>query len=376
MTLGLLLIFLSLAVFLYYAIFVLSTRKGLLSLTPQPPSGKTPLISVVIAARNEQETLGTCLHSVLNQDYPRDRMEIILVDDGSNDKSLAIAEEIKADDSRLRVITMSEPDDHRLSRKPVALARGIRDAKGEIILLTDGDCVVPKTWVRSMANAFDEKTAFVAGPVQELSSSTVISKLSQLEFLGLIGVSAGLIANGTPIICNGANIAFRREAFEAVGGYGESGFCDDEVLMHRINGRGIGSIRYSIDKGSIVATRAPDSLSAFWKQRTRWASKRGHYEDRWILLRLATLYFALALLFFLGVAALFEPAFLPPFLLLFAGKLFVDFLALSTSGRVFSAHIHPMYFGIAGLLHVPYILIAAVVGQFSSLEWKGKQIRG
>jgi cellulose synthase/poly-beta-1,6-N-acetylglucosamine synthase-like glycosyltransferase len=376
MTFELLFFCLTLLFFLYYVGFVLSAREGLLKLKPGPSSSRNPFVSVVIAARNEQATINECLQSVLKQDYPENRMEIILVNDRSTDNSASIAEDIAARDPRLTVMNVTDGEVNGQSRKPVALAKGIHIAKGEIILTTDGDCTVTSNWIHSMVSSFGEKTVFVAGPVQEVASARLISKLSQLEFLGLVGISAGLIANGNPIICNGANIAFRRKSFEDVGGFGDSGFCDDDVLMQRMKSRRIGEIRYSVEKGSVVSTQAPDSFSTFWKQRIRWASKRGHYEDRRILLKLVGLYCAFVLLFILGIVSFFSPGLFIPFLVLLGIKLFVDFSALRASGNMFGVQVHPLYFGIAQILHVPYIVAAAFAGQFSSLEWKGQQIRG
>ena len=377
MTWELLILILTICFFFYYCFFVLSTRKGLRTLVKPQAISERPFVSVLISARNEQETLSACLESVLCQDYPVDTMEVILVDDGSTDNTSSIAKKFASLDTRLRLLILPNAYDNPKSRKPAALAAGIQMAKGEIILTTDADCVVGREWISSMIHSFDSATAFVAGPVQELPSSHLISRLSQIEFLGLIGTSAGLIANGKPIICNGANVAYRRTSFFEVNGYGTSpGFCDDEVLMHRIKSRGLGSIRYSIDSRSMVTTNAPSSLIAFWKQRIRWASKRGHYEDNGILLRLTGLYMFFLFLMILVVTSFVSPYLFPFLGILFVSKILVDYATLETAAQTFGQQVHIRFFVIAELLHVPYIVFAALAGQFSSLEWKGQRIRG
>ncbi len=358
-----------------YALFVLSAWRGLMKLEQPPPSSYQPHVSVIIAARNEQATIAQCLKCVLDQDYPSDRMEVVLADDGSTDELPTIAAEIARQDKRLKVVRISEEGEDEMARKPHALAMGIQASKGEVILTTDGDCFVARTWITSMVRSFDKNTAFVAGPVKEIPSSSLISRLSHLEFLGIVGVSAGLIANNTPIICNGANLAFRRSAFDGANGYGDSGFCDDEVLMHRIKERGIGSVRYSASKESIVATPSPSSLHSFWSQRVRWASKRGHYEDKSVFIRLVGLYVSFLFLLVFFAHSLLVPSLIPTALLFFAIKACVDFTMLGTTAHRFALRVDPIDFFIAQLLHVPYIVIAAFAGQFSSMEWKGKQIR-
>jgi len=377
MTWEIAILFLSSLFCLYYAFFILSARKGLLRIEITPISSHSPSVSVLIAARNEQETIAHCLNAVLDQDYPRDRMEVILIDDGSTDTSAAIANNIAAHDGRLRVLLMTASGGNKSSRKPAALAAGMKHAKGEIILTTDADCTVSSNWISSMIRSFDDETVFVAGPVKEIPTTSLISKLSQMEFLGIIGVSAGLIADDTPIICNGANIAFRRDSFVAANGFGESaGFCDDEVLMHRIKSRGLGKIRYSIEEGSIVVTHAPSTLLAFWNQRIRWASKRGHYEDKTILLKLVALYIFFFLLLILLIVSPFKPSLLPFAIVLFGIKAAVDYTVLHAAARIFGLQLKALHFVLAQLLHVPYIVAAAFAGQFSSLEWKGQRIRG
>lgn len=364
----------TLLLLMYYSYFVLSARRGLLNLRSLPSSFE-PQVSVVIAARNEGRTIADCLHSVLNQDYPSNKVEVVLVDDASTDETARIASSIAQADKRLKVLTMPPGNADGHSRKPQVLAMGIRLSSGEIILTTDGDCVVPPTWIRSMVKSFDEHTVFVAGPVRELPSSELISRLSQLEFLGLVGISAGLIANKTPIICNGANVAFRRTAFEAARGYGESGFCDDEVLMQRISARRLGTIGYSAEEESVVSTGAPATFRAFWNQRIRWASKRGHYEDRWIFLKLMGLYLFFVTLLAFGFISLFFVSMLPLAAGLFAIKIAVDYQLLSATAKRFGQAIRLDEFVIAEVFHVPYIVTAAFAGQFSEIEWKGKQIR-
>lgn len=359
----------------YYAVFVLSARHGLLSLRLPKPSSFQPSVSVIIAARNEQATIADCLKSVLDQDYQRELVEVVLVDDGSTDEQPIIVAAIASRDKRLKVLPMANEKDISSPRKPQALAKGIQASRGEIILTTDGDCLVPRTWISSMVRTFDDDTAFVAGPVKELPTSSLVSRLSQLEFLALVGISAGLISNETPIICNGANIAFRRKSFEAANGYGDKGFCDDEVLMHRIKTRNLGKVHYSIDKDSIVSTNAPATVYAFWNQRTRWASKRGHYEDTFILVKLVALYISFVLLLTFCFSSVLVPRLFPLAAAYLVLKAALDYTMLRTAARRFDLDIRMGDFFIAQIFHVPYIVAAAFAGQFSSPEWKGKPIR-
>ena len=172
-----------------------------------------------------------------------------------------------------------------IGRKPLAIAKGITQAAGEIILTTDADCIAPPRWIEIMVNHFEENVAFVAGPVAEQTSRNFFSKLEQLEFLGLITTAAGLIGSGRPIICNGANLAYRKSAFISVGGFGDNGSSnDDESLMNRMVHRNIGKIVFAPESDAVITTRSSNTITSFLRQRIRWANKRGHYEDKSILI--------------------------------------------------------------------------------------------
>jgi cellulose synthase/poly-beta-1,6-N-acetylglucosamine synthase-like glycosyltransferase len=226
-----------------------------------------------------------------------------------------------------------------------------------------------------MVNHLEDEVAFVAGPVSE-QASNFFSKLEQLEFLGLITVGAGLIGSGMPIICNGANLAYRKKAFVAVGGFGDSGsFNDDESLMNRMVRRKIGKIVFAPESSAVITTTSSSTMISFLKQRIRWANKRGRYEDKSILFTLVCLY-----VFFLSLTltALLIPLnhqFILPVILVFGGKAIIDLFALYSGARLFLQRVPIFHFLIAELLHVPYIVIAAAIGQISSLQWKGRTVK-
>jgi len=227
-----------------------------------------------------------------------------------------------------------------------------------------------------MVNHFEDNVVFVAGPVIEKASKNFFSKLERLEFLGLITTAAGLIGSGRPIICNGANLAYRRDAFISAGGFGDAGtFNDDESLMNRMNQRNIGKVVFAPELGAVITTKSSNTMISFLRQRVRWANKRGRYEDKSIFFTLISLY-----LFFLSFALTtllipFDQHLLLPVALVFGGKVFVDFFVLYSGARLFFQRIPIFHFLIAELLHVPYIVSAAAIGQISSLQWKGRTIK-
>jgi len=361
---------------IYYIYFITRIHIGLLSLRHAPAAGSQPIVSVIVAARDEEKSIGQCLQSLVQQTYPANRYEIIIVDDGSTDMTSSIVRSFSERYSNVHLLSLPAGTERGTGRKPLAIAQGIGQAAGEIILATDADCIAPPRWIQIMVNHFEDNVVFVAGPVSEQASTNFFSKLERLEFLGLITTAAGLIGSGRPIICNGANLAYRRNAFISVGGFGSAGsFNDDESLMNRMIQRKIGKVVFAPELGAVITTRSSNTMISFLRQRIRWANKRGRYEDTSILVTLIFLY-----LFFLSFALTallipFDQQLLLPVLLVFGGKVFVDYFVLYSGARLFFQRIPIFHFLIAELLHVPYIVIAAAIGQICSLQWKGRAIR-
>jgi cellulose synthase/poly-beta-1,6-N-acetylglucosamine synthase-like glycosyltransferase len=360
----------------YYIYFITRVRIGLLSLRFAQPKNVARNISVVVAARNEEKDIEKCLLSLLKQTYPTNRYEIIIVDDGSTDKTASIVKSFSERFANIHLLSLMFDSEQKIGRKPIALAKGIAQANGEIILTTDADCIVPPQWIEIMVNHFEEGVVFVAGPVAERNSSTFFAKMEQLEFLGLITTAAGLIGSGRPIICNGANLAYRKDAFIAIDGFNtESSSNDDESLMNKMVHRKIGKVVFAPEADAVVTTSSSNTITTFFRQRIRWANKRGHYEDKSILFTLVGLYIFFASMLLTMILLFREPQLIQLFTVAFGGKLLVDYFTLRSGARLFRQRIPIFHFLIAEFLQVPYIVIAAAIGQIASMQWKGRTIR-
>lgn len=358
----------------YYLMFLWDVKRGL-GLTTRPFNSATPFVSVIVAARNEESHIERCLTSLIRQHYHRDKYEIIVVDDHSRDLTLVHAQTLAANPSSPRITVVTLADSSSEHGKPAAIARGVEISMGDVILCTDADCVVPPGWIDSMVGCFEPSVAFVAGPVFEQSTGSLLSRLQSLEFLSIIITAAGLIGSRKPIVCNGASIGYRRNAFLQVSGYGDlASSCDDETLMQRMLKRSIGRVIFNADPQAAVVTSTPSTVTEFWQQRTRWASKRGRYEDKNIIGRLIGLYCFFLVVFLLGLSALFAPSLRIPLLGIVLVKLLTEFFVLRAGARMLRQEIELRHFLIAELFHVPYIVFAALIGQIRSIRWKDREL--
>ena len=298
MILNLVLIIIFILLLAHYIFFLMKILSGLKKLEPSTSiTFPEEFISVIIPFRNEEKNILVNLKSIENQDYPKEKYEVIYVDDSSEDNSLKLLHDNKIADN-IKVLSVPEKFSVNAHKKR-AVRYGIENSSGQIIVTTDADCVHETIWLSSLVSNFDEETGFVSAPVEFIDGKTLFSKIQKLEFAGLIITGAGLIGSGSPTICNAANIAYRRKTFDEVGGFrNQMGLSsgDDELLMQKIAKDTDYKVRFSVNKNSIVKTHSNKNIEEFYHQRKRWASKGLFYGDKNLIVKLILIF-----LFYIGL---------------------------------------------------------------------------
>ena len=367
---------------LFYSFFLSGILRGLRILIAEALRKKgTSLlkdyISIVIPFRNESVNILESLSSLEKQDYPKDKFEIIYVNDCSDDDSLELL--YKAEKSG-NVKILSVPADYSVGQhKKRAIRFGIENSTGGIIVTTDADCIHGAKWLRTLAGQFDEGTGFVSGPVEFIEETTLFNRMQKLEFAGLVITGAGLIGIQEPIICNAANIAYRRKAFDEVSGFTykhslSSG--DDELLMQKIKKETGYKVKFCMNKEAVVRTLANRSLNQFYQQRKRWASKGLFYNKRFLILKLILIFlFYLSFPIQLGLGIFYSPIFLASMLMCFVIKAAMEYLILKTGAEyLFDKSILRVFIP-AEILHIPYILVAGISGSMGNYIWKERKVK-
>lgn len=363
---------------LFYFGFLMQILNGL---KKKSPNGKkqieNPFVTVIVPFRNESEVIVKCLRSLEAQNYPHEKYEILFIDDFSNDNSIL---ELNSNKRLLNTQVISVPNDfQKLSPKKRGIKFGIEKSRGEIILTTDADCVHPEEWIETMVSAFDDTTGFISGPVKFSDTKGFFGKNQQLEFGGLVLTGAGLIGANKPTICNAANIAYRKEAFEFVGGFEDNQHLssgDDEFLMQKIAKSGKYKVQFHFSAKTLVETEANKTLDGFIQQRKRWASKGLFYNDKMLIVKLVFIYFYfLSLPTQLLLGLLFNSIFLYPFIVMLLGKVILEYLILKKGIPLIYTTIEFPVFVFAEMLHTPYIILAGLAGSFGNFEWKGRNLK-
>ncbi len=330
-------------------------------------------LSIIIPTRNEDENIECILIDLERQSYPKDKFEVIVVDDFSEDKTCQqarkIAETLALDFKILQLENLDEKG------KKHALTRGVNEAKYELVLTTDADCRIGEKWIESYAHAFTEETHIVAGPVS-LYGHGLFAQMQKIEFVGLMVFGAATLTSNNPSMCSGANLGFRKTAFCAVGGYKDNIHLpsgDDEFLLYDIMKKYPSSGSFLKAKDAVIQTKAHQSFHSFFNQRSRWISK-WKYNKNWKLRLLALLFFSDYLVFVFA------------FIMTLFGKIPVDFIATAFVVRGASNYIllrstsNFFHAGRVGsalfLLQIFYpfhVLFMGVLSIFGWYTWKGRK---
>ena len=236
-----------------YACLILTFAAGAIASRFRQNRGYRPRVSVIVAARNEEEHIEECLESLLRLTYPRELLEIIVIDDRSSDATGSIVEKYAKSNPHLRLLR-SVPEEGHLRGKTNAVTQGIESATGEIFMFTDADCRVPEGWVEGTVQHYaDERVGTVAG-YTSLRGNDWFSRMQALDWFVLSSAAAGTARIGFPTTAVGTNLTVRRQAYEKVGGYRRIPFSvtEDYALFHAVTAGGKYRARIPMDRGTLV----------------------------------------------------------------------------------------------------------------------------
>jgi cellulose synthase/poly-beta-1,6-N-acetylglucosamine synthase-like glycosyltransferase len=345
-------------------------------------SDEQPFVSVMIAARNEDKALPHLLEDLVKQTYPADKFEIIVADDHSEDGTAACVREMQPQLPNLKLVQIDsiEPG---LTAKKNALTQAIRVAKGEIILSADADCRVWPTWIEEMVRCFTPETGMVIGFSQlkrRGDAYNFIEKFQALDFLSLMAAAQGTANLGLPLAASGQNMAYRRAAYDEVGGFSQIGHRvsgDDVLFLQLVRSRTNWKVRFAASEQAFNTSQPESTLGAFLNQRKRWASN-GAYQIKMnpVFFAYVAVTFLVNLSLFIGIPfAILNPQ---SFSFIWIGlsiKLITEGLIALKGSRIYQRPdllpIFPLWF----LLQMPYVIAVGIAGSLGSFSWKDRKHR-
>jgi cellulose synthase/poly-beta-1,6-N-acetylglucosamine synthase-like glycosyltransferase len=333
------------------------------------------IVSVVVAARNEEKGLPFLLSALQQQTYPKHLFEVIIVDDYSTDNTQQAIQLFL--NERVRLIQPNTAKES--SSKKKAIETGVNAASGELIIITDADCVVPEKWLQTIT-AFYRKTkpSFIAAPVRLTHNNSLLQLLQAMDFMVLQGITASAVSSHFHTMANGANLAYTKQAFDEVDGFEEidtvaSG--DDMLLMQKLWQKNKHAVAYLKSEDAIVVTEPMQTWKSFINQRKRWASKSSVYTDSKLKAVLVFVYLFNVLFFILLMASLINPNHWYLFFYYLLGKTAIEFSFVSSIAKFFKEQKLLKYFIFLQPIHIVYTVVVGFISQFGKYEWKGRQTK-
>jgi cellulose synthase/poly-beta-1,6-N-acetylglucosamine synthase-like glycosyltransferase len=263
--------------FLIFGTRTLLFNIGSLRERRRKPSKKNysikPFVSVIVPARNEAKVIANCIHSIHRNNYPKDRFEIIAVNDRSSDATGAILGKLKYKYDNLKVINIDKNNRNRnLMGKPGALQAGIDNAQGSILMMTDADCTVGKSWIRSIVKEYrNPKVGFVAG-FTYVKGRKFFQIIQAIEWVYMHALGLAGIGLNNPLGCFGTNISIRKEVYNRIGGFEKIQFSvTEDLALERAVFNSGDKVRYLCSPKTLVSTLPTNDLMEYINQHHRWA---------------------------------------------------------------------------------------------------------
>lgn len=337
-------------------------------------------ISVIIPVRNEQAHIKALLKSILANDYPQSLLEIIVVDDHSTDQTVSIIEQIDA--ANIKVLSLSEYNlpEYFNSFKKFGISKAIEMARGEFIVTTDGDCIVPTHWLSYFAYGFEEKgKSFIAAPVNFHFSSNLLVAFQALDFMGMMVVTGANLIRNKSLLCNGANLGYSKNLFDRVDGYegiSAQASGDDVMLMNRVASKNYNELYFIKNKEATVKTEAVHTWSSFVQQRLRWGTKNSNSNDLSLKLELGIAYLLCINIFLMPIFILTGHCILIFVWIAVLGiKMIADYSLLSKAASFFEERKQLKYFTSSFFIHIVYIAYVGTLSLFKKKYiWKGREV--
>ena len=334
------------------------------------PSADAPSVSVVIPARNEEQNIARCVRSVMANTYAG-TFNVVVVNDRSTDRTGDILTELRREFPSLVVHnTVEAASDEVLRGKPRALDQGIAVSRGEVIMMTDADCIVGPDWIQTIAGIFGDPRVGLVPSFTVIEAETLFEKLQALEWIFNHTLASAGVGLRQPLGCFGNNLSIRRRVYDELGGYRSIRFSvtEDLALLQAVAATAW-EIRYPCSYAARVVTHPVKSFGSFIRQHQRWTKGGQALGWRATIFVLSSAALWLAVFTAIGTGEWLWLAGLV------AGRILLDFLIILPPLRTLRVGGLQPYFPIA----VPFLMLIEFVIPFfllkRSVVWKGQTFR-
>ena len=328
--------------------------------------------TLMVPFRNEDDNLGLLLPD-LSENLPSSA-NVCFIDDHSEDNG---AERVKQFIENHNLVNWQIINNQGIGKK-AALNTGIQASKSEIIVTTDADVRINKGWLEHLISPFmDPAIRLVAAPVMTSAGNGVFSDFQQIEWASLILMTQVSFAKGKPLMCSGANLAFRKKAFLEVEGYEGNTHIpsgDDEFLLKKMWVKfGASALDYLVSPLSLVKTHALKSPLDWIRQRSRWASKWNAHKGSWHWLSAAGLAVFSTFLLASIPLAFYSWEYTLAILLFWTLRVIFEKKVLGKILNLFGLKFSFLSWFLTGWIYPLLVLCALPFAIFGNYTWKGRK---
>lgn len=354
-----------------YIIMILLFAGAAATSRVRPDGGFRPRVSIIIAARNEEEHIGACLDSLLALAYPQELLDIIVVDDRSTDRTAEIVSRFTGRHAHIRALRIGT-ETELPPGKTNAVTCAVDISRGEILMFTDADCRVPPTWVENTVAHYADPSIGVVAGFTSLVGKSWFEEMQALDWFVLTSVAAATTRLGFPVTAVGTNLSVRREAYNSVGGYRKIPFSvtEDYALFHAVTGSGKWKARFPMVRETLVESTPCLNWNQLFSQKKRWFIGGRGMDAKSLLIFAFPYVFNFLILLGLFLSPLWTVC------LAIAVKLVVDFFlclpAVLTFRRLSLLLVYPLF----EIYYYMYVLVFPPLVLFGSeITWKERKFR-
>ena len=365
-----------------YFLCLVALIIGFRKLNRFSPKEITPNTSftIIVPFRNESENLPILLKSISSLNYPSNLVTVFLVNDDSNDDSEEIIQKsIEESNFSIRMI-----QNNRVSNSPKkdAISTGVKHTTSEWIVTTDADCELPESWLKTF-DVFiqnnrenNHNPVMICAPVIYKSNGSFIETFQELDGLSLQTVTMGSFGLNNPLLSNGANLAYRKDAFEQVDGFSGNNHIasgDDIFLLEKIKKAYPKQVAFLKSGDCTVYTKPQTSWSQLINQRIRWASKTSKQKNASSII-LGLIVFLTNILFLAApVLMVLNRDYVTIYLLLIVSKILIDYIIIQQSAVCLKIDISFWKFSQLPFVYSFLTLIVVIKSFKGSYSWKDRQ---
>jgi len=247
----------------FLLIFVVLYFRNKEKMDDYPKATRFPRVSILVPAYNEEKSISGTINALLELDYPKDKKEIIVINDGSKDNTSGIIREFMKKHKEIILL------DKKNSGKADSLNQAIKIAKGDFIAVVDADSYPTKDVLKKMIGYFenDEKVAAVTSKVWVKNKNNFLERFQDVDYCVIAWSRKILDFIGAVYVTNGPFSVYRKSLVKEVGGFDPKNMTEDIEITWNLLSRGY---KTKMSYSAKVYTIVPEKVKVWTNQRVRW----------------------------------------------------------------------------------------------------------